>query len=205
MDQRGHGFSDKPTHGYTLAEAAADAVAFLDALELSDAVVLGSSSGGYVAQQVALTRPERVRALILVGSPRSLQGRPHFADEVDQLTDPIDRAWVEASMQWFPRYREIPDWYLEDRIEDGVRVPADIWRRSLTGLLEARPPTEAGAIAAPTLVIWGGRDELLPFADQEAMVAAIPGARLVVYDDTGHLVLWEHPERVAAEVTAFLR
>jgi rifampin ADP-ribosylating transferase len=53
-------------------------------------------------------------------------------------------------------------------------------------------------------VIWGGRDELLSLADQEAMVAAIPGARLVVYDDTGHLVLWEHPERVAAEVTAFL-
>ena len=204
LDQRGHGSSDKPAHGYALADAADDAVAFMDAIGLPAAVVLGSSSGGYVAQQVALTRPDRVRGLILVGAPRSLRGRPTFADEVDRLTDPIGSAWVEASLLWFPRFREIPDWYLRDRVEDGVRVPAEIWRRSLAGLLEARPPTEAGTIAAPTLVIWGGRDELLSLADQEAMVAAIPGARLVVYDDTGHLVLWEHPERVAAEVTAFL-
>jgi pimeloyl-ACP methyl ester carboxylesterase len=204
FDQRGHGTSDKPALGYTLADAADDAVAFMEALELPAAVVLGSSSGGYVAQQIALSRPDRVLGLILVGSPWSLHGRPPFADEVDRLTDPIDRAWVEASLLWFKRSREVPDWYLQDRVEDGVRVPADIWRRSLAGLVEAQPPTGVGVINAPTLVIWGGRDELLSRADEEALVASIPGARLVVYDDTGHLVLWEHPERIAAEVVAFV-
>jgi rifampin ADP-ribosylating transferase len=54
------------------------------------------------------------------------------------------------------------------------------------------------------LVIWGGRDELLSRADEQALSAAIAGSRFVVYDDTGHLVLWEQPERVAADLADFV-
>ena len=88
MDQRGHGDADKPAGGYALMDFAADVEAFMDALDLKSAVLLGSSSGGYVAQQVAIGIPHRVTGLVLVGSPRSLQGRPAFADEVDRLVDP---------------------------------------------------------------------------------------------------------------------
>jgi rifampin ADP-ribosylating transferase len=204
MDQRGHGAADKPADGYTLVDLADDVVAFLDAVGLTSAVLLGSSSGGYVAQQVAVRTPDRVNGLVLVGSPRSLRGRPPFADEVDRLTDPVDRTWVKASLDWFPRFRDIPDWYLEDRIDDGVRMPAGVWRTSLNGLCTAVPPTETGTISAPTLIIWGGRDELLSGDDQEALAAAIPGSHLVVYQDTGHLVLWEQPERVANDLTDFV-
>jgi pimeloyl-ACP methyl ester carboxylesterase len=92
MDQRGHGGADKPAAGYSLADFAADVEAFMDAVGVSAAVLVGSSSGGYVAQQVAITSPHRVAGLVLAGSPRSLLGRPSFADEVDQLTDPVDAA-----------------------------------------------------------------------------------------------------------------
>jgi rifampin ADP-ribosylating transferase len=92
MDQRGHGAADKPADGYSLLELADDVVAFLDAVGLSSAVLLRSSSGGYVAQQVAIRAADRVTGLVLVGSPRSLGGRPSFADEVGRLTDPVDRA-----------------------------------------------------------------------------------------------------------------
>jgi rifampin ADP-ribosylating transferase len=112
---------------------------------------------------------------------------------------------VRASLQWFPRFNDVPGWYVEDRVEDGVRMPANVWRKSLIGLCTAVPPTEAGTIAAPTLIIWGGRDELLSHEDQEALARAIPGARLTVYDDTGHLVLWEQPERVAGDLTEFVK
>jgi pimeloyl-ACP methyl ester carboxylesterase len=101
MDQRGHGAADKPADGYALVDLADDVVAFLDAVGVSAAVLLGSSSGGYVAQQVAVRTPDRVNGLVLVGSPRSLRGRPSFADELDGLTDPVDRAWVKASLEWF--------------------------------------------------------------------------------------------------------
>jgi len=204
MDQRGHGDADKPADSYAVTDFAADVEAFMDAMDLQSAVLLGSSSGGYVAQQVAIDSPHRVTGLVLVGSPRSLQGRPAFADEVDRLVDPVDRTWVERSLRWFPRFHDVPDWYIQDRIDDGVRMPAHVWRQTFAGLITARPPTETGTITAPTLIIWGDRDELLSWEDEQTLAAAIPGSRLVVYPDTGHLVLWEQPERVASDLTAFV-
>lgn len=203
FDQRGHGGADKPDTGYTLDDCANDVIAFMDAVDVRSAIIVGSSSGGYVAQQVALRAPDRVTGLVLVGAPRSLQGRPAFADEVDALSDPIDRQWVRDSLTWFPRYHDVPDWYIEDRVQDGLRVPAPVWKAALAGLTDAEPPSESGTITAPTLILWGGLDELLPQADGSALAAAIPRSRLVVYEKTGHLLLWEQPERVARAVADF--
>jgi rifampin ADP-ribosylating transferase len=204
MDLRGHGDADKPVTGYSLAEVAADVAAFMDTVGVPSAVLLGSSSGGYVAQQLAISSPRRVTGLVLVGSPRSLQRRPSFADEVDQLTDPVDAAWVRKSLTWFPRFHQVPPWYIDGRIQDGVRMPSHVWRQALAGLVSARPPTDMATITAPTLIVWGARDELLTYEDQQALAAAIPASQLIVYQDTGHLVLWEQPERVASDLTAFV-
>ncbi|HSF27311.1 MAG TPA: alpha/beta hydrolase [Actinomycetes bacterium] len=205
MDQKGHGRASKPAAGYALVDLASDLAAFLDALEITRAVVLGSSSGGYVAQQLAVSHPERVAGLVLVGTPRSLRGRPAFAAEVEGLTDPVDPEWVRQSLSWFPTMAPVPSWFVAERVADGLRLPARVWRQALAGLCEAVPPTEVATITAPTLVIWGARDGLLPRADQEALVAAIPDSRLIVYADTGHLVLWEQPGRVAADTAAFVK
>lgn len=204
FDQRGHGRSEVSPIGYSVAESAKDVVAFMDALGLSSAVLLGSSSGGYIAQQVAVTNPDRVAGLVLVGSPRTLQGRPSFAHEVDQLSDPVDPAWVRTSLTWFPLFHEVPDWYIEDRVQDGARIPAQVWRETFDGLCKARPPTDVGTISAATLIIWGDRDQLLTRDQEEDLARAIPRSRLVVYEDTGHLVLWEQPERVARDLAVFV-
>ena len=204
LDQRGHGDAESPPTGYALSDFAGDVVAFLDEVGLAAAVLVGSSSGGYVAQRVAADSAARVSGLVLLGAPRSLLGRPPFADDVDRLADPVDRGWVRDSLDWFPRYQDVPAGYLEDRVDDGVRVRARVWRETFNGLITASPPTESGRITAPTLVIWGERDELLPRADQEALAAAAPRGRLVVYADTGHLVLWEQPTRIAADLVDFL-
>ena len=204
LDQRGHGDAENPVDGYDLASFAADVVAFMDEKNVDAAVLLGSSSGGYVAQQVAVKAPSRVKGLVLIGSPRSLHARPPFADEIERLTDPVDPAWVRESLTWFPQFQAVPDWYIEDRVQDGLRLPAHVWRETLAGLVAAQPPTAAGTITAPTLIIWGDCDELLPFEDQRQLSAAIPGSDLVVYQDTGHLVLWEQPNRVATDLTAFI-
>lgn len=203
-DLRGQGDADKPEGGYSLAEQAEDAAAVLDALHVPRAAVVGSSSGGYVAQQLAVTHPEKVTALVLVGSPLSLQGRPGFADEVDRLTDPLDEDWVRDSLSWFPMHHEVPAWYIQDRVRDGLRMPAHAWKGILNGLCNAAPPTEAGTISAPTLILWGARDTLLPLSGQETLAARIPSSVLKVYPDVGHLMLWECPEQVAADTTAFL-
>jgi rifampin ADP-ribosylating transferase len=205
MDQRGHGDADKPPSGYALADFAADIGAFQDALGLPPCILVGSSSGGYVAQRVAVDDPSRTAGLVLVGAPRSLHARrPPFADEVDRLTDPIDRDWVRSSLDWFQFHNPIPAEYLAARIDDGVRMPAHVWKQALAGLSEAEVPTETGTITTPTLIIRGGRDELLPYVEVVRLAAAIPGSRLLTYESTGHLVLWEQPERIAKDLVAFV-
>jgi pimeloyl-ACP methyl ester carboxylesterase len=90
------------------------------------------------------------------------------------------------------------------RIRDGLRVPAHVWMAGLAGLTTAVPPSESGTITAPTLIIWGGRDELLPLEHSHLLVAAISDSRLIVYEGTAHLVLWEQPERVATNLADFV-
>ena len=182
LDQRGHGEADKPADGYDLESLAGDVVAFLDAMEVPSVVLAGSSSGGYVAQQVAIRYPHRVAGLVLIGSPLTLHGRPPFAHEIEGLDDPLDPRWVRQFLEWFPLFHEVPDWYFEDRVDDAARIPAAVWRQSLAGLTTSPPPIGLGSICAPTLIIWGDRDGLLARADQAALASAIPNSHLVVYE-----------------------
>lgn len=195
-------------NGYSVKNLASYLASVLDTLNTSAtgsdrAVVLGSSSGGYLAQQLAVDHPEMLDALILVGSPISLVGRPVFADEVEHLTDPVDTDWVREFFTWFPRHHPVPADYIDERIRDASAIPAQVWRDSLVGLCEATPPLETGHITTPTLVIGGKNDNLLGSAHLD-LVTAIPNARGVEYEDTGHLVLWERPERIAADLAAFV-
>lgn len=207
VTQRGHGDADKPAAGYSVAETAADVVAALDALRIDRAVLAGTSSGGLVAQQVAVDHPDRVRGLLLVGAPRGLRDLPvpEWVGDADALTDPVPEAIARASVEGFPVGRPLPADFAAEMVEDAMRVPAHVWRAVVQGLLAAEPPTERGTVTVPTTVLWGDRDEILPRQDEERLVAAIPGAELVVYEGTGHLLLWEEPERVAADLMALLR
>lgn len=204
LDQRGHGDADVPGTGYSLADFAGDVEAFMDVAGLSSAILVGVSSGGYVAQQVAVDAPHRVAGLVLVGSPRTLQGRPPFADDVERLVDPVPESWVRESLTWFPTFHDVPRAYIEERVREGARTPAHVWRETFAGLCVAAPPTDTGTITAPTLIICGGRDELLGREQQEALASAIPGSELVTYEDAGHLVMWEQPERLARDLTTFV-
>jgi pimeloyl-ACP methyl ester carboxylesterase len=203
VDLRGHGDADKPPSGYDLPALAADVVAAMDALDLPDAVLVGASSGGYVAQQVAVDTPRRVAGLVLAGAPRDLRGVPPFAAEIERLRDPVDPAWVRSFVAGFP-HAPVPGWYLEQAAADGLRLPADVWRATLAGLTSSRPPTDVGLITAPTLVVSGAADGLLGRAQTAALASAIPHARWIEYPDAGHVVLWDQPARLAADIAAFL-
>lgn len=203
-DLRGHGQADKPEAGYSLNAVVEDVVALLDALGIERAHVLGSSSGGYVAQQLAVTHPEFVASLILVGVPLSLHVRPPFVDEVDLLNDPISEDWVRKTLSWYRLLHEVPISYIEDRVQDGLGMPAAVWKASLRGLYEAAPPTELGSLSVPTLILWGAHDHLVPRHHQETLAGRIPRSQLKIYAATGHLVLWECPERVAEDTRGFL-
>jgi rifampin ADP-ribosylating transferase len=203
-DQRGVGESDKPPDGYDLRQGAADLVGLLDALELESAVFLGTSSGGYLAQCVAVDHPARVDGLVLVGSPRSLGGgRDPFGEVLAGFHDPVTREDIAAVNDGLAVHGVVPEEFLAAQDEAALTIPRDVWRSSYRGLLDATPPLDAGRISAPTLVLWGSADDLLPREQAEALVHDVDEGRLVV-TDAGHMVLWEVPHVVAEEVSFFL-
>lgn len=203
-DLRGHGDADKPATGYDLPALAADVVALLDALGIGRTVLVGASSGGYVAQQVAVTCPDRVAGLVLVGAPHDLRATPPFADELALISDPVDPGWARRFTAGFTDLDQLPAWYADLMVEDSLRLPAEIWRATFEGLASSTPPTDGRIITAPTLVVSGGRDELLGARQTAALIDAIPGAEWIEYPAAGHLVLEEQPAQLAADVAAFV-
>lgn len=203
--QRGHGDASKPADGYAVRDFAEDLVLLLDAVELDRVTIAASSSAGFTAQQLALDRPERVSSLVLIGTPWSLREQAAtlgFLEAVAALRDPVDPAFVRDFVAGTSSER-VPAAFLDAMTVESSRVPAHVWRATLQGILDARPPA-SGAIGAPALVVWGDRDEIVPRADQELLCAAIPRSRLLVYGGAGHVVHWEQPERVARDVAAFV-
>lgn len=205
-DQRGVGHSSKPADGYSLPDAAADVNALLDALEIDSCWLIGTSSGGYLAQQVALDHPARLRGMVLVGSPSNLQGLlpQSFSQSLSSFHDPVTRADVDALQSALPFHGPVPDSFVEDQMMAALSIPRHVWLASIDGLVRAVPPIDRGRIGVRTLILWGREDDVLPASQADDLVAAIEGSHLVVYEGTGHLVLWEQPERVAHDITAFV-
>jgi pimeloyl-ACP methyl ester carboxylesterase len=205
-DQRGVGDSTKPADGYGLSEAAADVIALLDALEIESCWLVGTSSGGYIAQQVAVNHPDRARGLVLIGAPSDLQ-QPvpeSFVELLRSFHDPVTREDVEALNGEIPLHTSVPQRFLEDQITAALTIPKHVWRAVLDSLVAALPPIRSGPITVPTLILWGAEDDLLSAGQAHDLAVAIGGSRLVMYEGTGHLVLWERPERVASDLTAFI-
>lgn len=82
VTQRGHGDADRPEAGYRPEDFAADVAAFMDALALEAAVVVGHSGAGFSAQRFALDHPSRALGLVLIATPYSLRGKPGFLETV---------------------------------------------------------------------------------------------------------------------------
>jgi non-heme chloroperoxidase len=205
VTQRGHGEADKPASGYAVTDFADDLVAFLDALGVERAVLVASSSAGFTAQRFAMDNPGRTLGLVLIGVPWSLgdAAESDLAKDVFALSDPVDPAFVREFVA-STVFGQLSPVFLEELVGESLKVPARVWKATLEGLLEAVPAAASGTIAAPTLIVWGDRDNFVLREDQERLTAAISNSRLVVYEGVGHAVHWEQPERVAADIEAFL-
>lgn len=204
--QRGHGDASRPATGYRVRDFASDLAAFMNAIQIEAAVIAGGSSGGFVARRFAIDHPERTLGLVLLGSPANLRDKPGAKDMWDSFVskpdDPIDPEFVR-DFAASTLARPAPQAFLETIVKESLKVPAYVWRATLEGLMTDDSFGELHAIKAPTLIIWGDQDAILPRTDQEALAAAIPDSRLLVYPGAGHAFYWEDPERVASDLVAF--
>ncbi|MFI6335702.1 alpha/beta fold hydrolase [Streptomyces sp. NPDC050535] len=205
FSQRGHGDAGRPEDGYAPEDFAADLVAFLDDVGIGRTLLVGSSSGGVQARIVAGSHPDRISGLVLTGVPATLADKPAMAgiqQAVAGFSDTVPRPFVEDLMAEAVT-GGVARGLIETMIDESVKVPARVWQETLRGLLEADLPATLTGILVPTLLIWGDRDAFLPRGDQQAILDAIHGASLLVYEGAGHVVHWEQPERVVADIADF--
>jgi non-heme chloroperoxidase len=211
LTQRGHGDSDKPQCCYTPEDFAADVDAFMEALGIEEATLVGASTGALFAQRVALSYPRRVSRLVLVGAQTPANEANEVVlglqEEVRALEDPVPPEFVRA-FQEGTIHQPVPQEFLDTVVSESLKLPARVWRDYLEGAvlsIDQDYVIELREIDVPTLMLWGERDPLFPREEQERLAAAIPGATLKVYPETGHAVHWDRPEWVVRDLEEFMK
>jgi pimeloyl-ACP methyl ester carboxylesterase/tetratricopeptide (TPR) repeat protein len=208
LTARGHGDSSRPATGYSYRDMAEDVRAFMNAMELPAAVVVGHSMGASVAQRLAIDHPSRVAGLVLVGAFATMQRHAElqafYEKDLVTLTDPIDPGFARE-FQVSTLARELPAEQLDTFVRESQKMPARVWKEAFKGFLDT--PCfcrELNTLTMPTLIIWGDRDAYTVRAQQDTLHSEIRGSRLLVYHGTGHAVHWEEPRRFVNDVVSFV-
>jgi 3-oxoadipate enol-lactonase/4-carboxymuconolactone decarboxylase len=198
-DNRGHGrsgTSDRPT---SIDDLAADLAAILAAAGLASAHVVGLSLGGMIAQALAAGQPDRVDRLVLVATAPYLPPAEAWRDRAATVRAGGMAAVADAVVaRWFtaPFYKAAPQAVAAARQGLLACEPKGYARcAEAIAAMDLRP--RLAAIRAPTLVIAGAEDPVVPPAMAEALRAGVPGAELAVLAGAAHLISVERPDALA--------
>ena len=211
FDNRGIRHSDHPPGPYNTKVMAEDARAVLDAAEVPSAHVIGTSLGGYIAQELAFAHPDRVDKLVLACTARhgvnpyptppvtvDLLARAAGMDPDTRLRRFVENAFSRDFVETRP---EIIEHVLE--LRKTTNQPFEAWQAQSAAGATFDPGERLASIKAPTLVMTGDQDNVVDSRNSNALADAIPDAR-VVQMRGGHLFFWENPERFVGEVRRFL-
>jgi pimeloyl-ACP methyl ester carboxylesterase len=214
FDNRGVGRSSMPDYPYTMEMFANDTIGLMDTLDIPRAHILGISMGGFIAQQVAISYPEKVRSLIL-GSTSFAGPNSISADDKTQalmFASPTETLSKEQAMEMRYSVTFSSDFYEENKslveqiIEWREKRPQPLYARghqaSATLGLNLEPEVEE--ISCPVLVIHGDSDLIVPLKNAEMLADALPQAKLVLIKDGPHLSFIEYYEKFNGEVLDFL-
>ena len=209
FDNRGVGQSDVPPGPYPLAVMASDAAAVLDAAGLERAHVFGMSMGGMIAQEFALQYPNRVLSLILgctaPGGPHAVRAEP-AAVEVLRARNAMSMEEAEQAFIPFFYDESTPRSRVdEDLVKRRACYPTPVgYAAQLQGIFQWQAYDRLPQITAPTLVIHGKNDRLVPPGNAEVIASRIPGAQLVMIPAANHIFTTDQPEAAHAALLQFL-
>ncbi len=217
IDMLGFGYSGKPRNGeYTIAGQASLLVGLLDRLKIKRATLVGSSYGGAVAATCALDYPHQVDKLVLIGTvnnnrPLGYKLMRVFSSRVfGDVVSPLligSRSLLRRRMK---RVYDRHEWMLDERRVEARHLPlrASGTQRAIIRTVRCwdaeRISREAHLIKQPTLLLWGENDREIPLADGERLHDQIPGSRLIVFLNCGHIPHEEYPEEFTNVVTDFV-
>ncbi len=210
-DLRGHGESQAISGPYSMDMFADDLNAFLDALGVNQPVVVCAlSMGGYVAFSFYRKYPQRIAGLILAAT-RAAADSPEARIGRDQAISIASTKGISAITESMLPKMFSPQTY-EQKPELVDQVRAIMNHTSLKGVMgdliglkeRADSTSTLSEIKLPTLILAGANDQIIPLKEAQSMKASIPGARLVVIPDTGHLLNLENPEAFNNAIRDFL-
>lgn len=210
FDNRGVGetvFSDEP---FTILKMASDAKAVLDAANVESAHILGMSMGGMIAQEFALSFPEMTRSLTLTvtfcGGLEAIYPKPEvlFALQGGNASTPEDAFWATAKFIYdagTPHETIAED--LAAR-EGKFTKPANFMRQLQAIMTWQGTHSKLSNINAPTLVIGGKNDQLIPCENSKIMADEIPNSTLVELENSSHIFTTDQPEKSVEVILEFL-
>lgn len=205
FDNRGIGHSAPIDDPFTIGEMAVDTASLLDELGIETAHVVGISMGGMIAQEMALSRPDRLRSLTLgctyCGGPGSKLMPAENAQKLFEGLSSGDREKaVRASWEvnLSPGFRAEESRFAAFR-EMAMTLPAarETIQLQVQAVLGHDTSARLDQIATPTLIVHGTADGVLPFPNGELIASLVPAARLEAFEGVGHMFWWEQPERSA--------
>ncbi len=198
FDNRGVGRSDVPAGPYPISLMASDAAAVLDAAGVESAHVIGMSMGGMIAQEFALQYPDRVRSLILgctaSGGPHAVQAEPEVL-QILTLRSAMSPEEASRKINPFIYDANTP----QERVEEDFKLRMEWYptlegyMAQLRGIMGWEAYSRIPQITAPSLVIHGESDRLIPPANAKLIAGRIPQAKLVVIPNASHVFTTDQP------------
>lgn len=213
FDNRGIARSSDPGGDYTVPMMAADTLGLMDALNLEQAYVMGLSMGGMIAQELAICHPNRIRGLVLVcthcgGTEQVRPSAEVSALFKEMIFENTPEAKVKAASTLFDRQTlehspEILAYYSQVSMKHPAK--AEILIKQWQAVLQHDTFDRLPQITAPTLVITGTEDLLIPPRNSKILAEKIPRAELRIIPGGGHQVLIEQPALCNEAILDFLR
>lgn len=207
FSQRWHGDSVGRHRVFSVEAMAADAAAVIEQRCGGKAFVIGHCMGGNIALRLAADHPELVSGMALINAFRTLKGNPgakELAEAIEVFDgEKPDRAFI-AAFQEGSIEGPVPEDFFRMIVNESMKAPGALWAAAVPALVDHDATSALGAVKAPTLVLYGDRDPLLPPAEHNAIAAGVSVARAVRLAGRGHSPHWEEPARIAQELATFV-
>lgn len=205
MDIRGHGDTDKPDmRMYDTALYAADIAAFMDAMKIDKADIVGHSLGSMIAQTMAVNYPEKIKKVVLESTAPVTPGDlgTYLYDTAKGFDEngPDD----EFMSMWYENPNPVDKKFLSYEMKESQKLPVYDWLQICKGFCYSDLTLVMSEIKCPVLILWGSADGFFGETEQNKVKELIPAAEFIAYDGNGHNIQWEIPEQMAKDVRAFL-
>jgi len=205
FDKRGHGLSGCPKGPWSMGQLVGDAEKLMDRLGVRDALFVGLSIGGMIAQGLAVKRPDLIRAMVLSNTGAKIGTREMWDDRIAGAKAGGLEALADATMQrWFsPPFHDTEVFHAWRAMF--TRTPVEGWTGCAAAIAGSDFYTTTASLRIPTLGIAGSDDGSTPPDLVRETVDLVPGSRFELIRRAGHLPCVEQPEEYARILTDFIK